>query len=146
MELAVHQPLAAPVPVRRPNPVGTGVLLASAALAAVGVGFGVAGFRARRSYGKLECAQDKPVVGVPLAYQGDWWADRGRRLYWKVRRAGATTAPEIARAIIAADIGNDSPCLAQFPPHSQTHERNITLWNGMLEHVQQEMASERASA
>lgn len=145
MELAVHPPFPGPQPMRASNPLGLGVVLATTAMAALGVGFGIAGFRSRRNYGRLRCAEDQPVVGVPLDYEGDWWADRGRRLYWKARRGGLTTAPEIARRIIASDIGDGSPCLRQFPPHSQTLERNLALWQHLIERVQTEMAAERAS-
>jgi len=118
-------------------------------LAAVGVGFGAAAIFTRRHHGRLICAHDLPIVGVRMDYpdsEGQWWKERGTRLYWKARRAGATTSDDIARRIIAAELGDDSHCLAQFPPHEGTHEQNVNVWNGLVGHVQDEMAAERAAA
>ncbi len=124
-------------------------MLTAFALAGVGIGFGVAGHRKVRSHGKLLCesletedGQIVPLVGVRTDYDGDWWEQRGRRLYWKARRQGAQTAAQIAQGIVAADVGSDSICMAQFPPHAGTHERNQGFWNSLVEHVQREMGTE----
>ncbi len=112
--------------------------------------FGVSALRHRRGHGRLRCADDYGTpgsvhVGVALDYDGDWWDERGQRLYWGARRSGETTAPGITRKIIAEEVGADSTCMSQFPPHSNTIEANSGLWNHLISRVQQEMANERAA-
>lgn len=119
------------------------MILGAIVLTGLGVGAATAAVVKRRSYGRLRCAEDAPIVGVPLDYHGDWWADRGRRLYWRVRRSGGTTGPGIARGIIGADIGDDPRCMAQFPPHADTHPRNVEFWRHLLDAVYHEMNTER---
>lgn len=152
MQLEVHPPFPGALPPGQPGlaprRVGIATILGSLALAAVGIGFGAAGLFTRRHHGRLICAGDEPIVGVRLDYpdsEGQWWRERGRRLYWKARRAGANTADDIARRIIAAELGEDSHCLAQFPPHDGTYQQNVNVWNGMRGHVVEEMAAERAN-
>jgi hypothetical protein len=92
----------------------------------------------------MEGGWDEPLVGVGLSYEGDWWADRGEHLYWAARRQGATTAQTIGEAIIAADLGKESSCLTQFPPHIGTLPQNLELWRNLLQLVQLQMDKERA--
>ena len=165
MQLEVHPPFPGPVAPGQPGiapKAGIATILGTLTLAAVGIGFGAAAVATRRGHGRLVCVctepGDKgvcadpahiPVLGVPSSYHGDadhWWDERGRRLYWKARRTGASTATGITGEIIAAEIGRDSPCMAQFPPHEGTREENSGLWDNLVRHVQGEMAAERAAS
>jgi hypothetical protein len=153
-QLEVAPPFRGPVPVSTQRGLGTFEAITSFALAGLGIGFGIAAFRRMRKIGKIQCAPEMledagygmPIVGVDVNYEGDWWKDRGERLYWQARRQGATTAEQIGLAIIAADIGSYSECMGQFPPHSNTHPQNVELWQNLMSYVQQQMAEERGLA
>lgn len=132
------------------NPVGVLSALAALALSGLGIAGAVAGRRLRRDYGRLRCADDIPVIGVPNEYNGDYWEERGRRRYYEARAAGAVTEEGIAAAIIGLEL-RDGPdtgllaqCLAEFPPSFATHPRNAQLWDGLLAAVRREMDRERA--
>jgi len=151
-QVEVAPPFAGPVTVQAPRRgLGTVGILVSCGLAGLGLGFGVAAYRRMRRLGKLYCALElldgetygMPVVGVNLGYEGDWWKDRGERLYWQARNEGATTAEGIGTRMIAADIGASSACMEQFPPHANTHPQNVELWDNLMTHVQSQMAKER---
>lgn len=142
-QIELFPSFAGPIPVevtRQRNPVGLGMLALSLALAGAGLGLGVAAYRLRRDYGRLVC--DDATVGVPLSFEGDWWALRGRRLYWDARRSGARMPSEIGMAILTAEISASSPCLSQFPPHADSLPRNALFWSRLLEHVRREMAAD----
>lgn len=149
MQSQVLPPFQGPVPGRTPNPLATASTLSAVALASLGIGLGVSGYRKMRNHGRLICSTEEvedghmvPLVGVLSDYEGDWWEQRGRRLYWKARRSGAQAATQIATGIIAADIGADAQCMTQFPTHAGTYERNAGFWHSLIEHVQREMSAE----
>lgn len=151
MQPAVVPPFAGAVrfnPHRSANPIGFLTALAALAMSSLGVTAIVVGRRRQRDYGRLRCASDLPVVGVPLDYHGNYWADRGRQRYYEARAQGAATADEIALKILEADLAVDADpgllaqCLKQFPPHDLTHPRNRQLWEGLVAEVEGEMGRE----
>lgn len=147
MQLEVFPPFPGPLPAGNPdhNPFGVMKLIGALGLAAVGVTLGAAAVYSR-TLGRLSCAGNLPIVGVPLNYERDWWSDRGQRIYWKARRGGATTEDAIALGILRVELGEDSWCMEQFPPHAETYDQNSRLWSGLIEHVREEMAAERSAA
>jgi hypothetical protein len=132
------------VPVR--NPIGIGFMLGAVALSLVGIGGVYMGYRAKHR-GRLICRTDNFTIGVPTSYNGDWWADRGERLYFQARRDGHTSGEQIALAIIRDEISGGpygagesvERCMSQFPPHSETHPGNVTFWQNLMERVLTEM-------
>jgi hypothetical protein len=145
MQLQVHPPFPGPLPAGDPDrrPVTVTTVLGALGLAAVGITLGAVAVRSR-THGRLRCASNLPIVGVPLDYERHWWTDRGQGLYWKARRSGAATADDIALGILARELGEESSCLEQFPPHAGTHQQNVGLWEGLVAHVREEMDAERA--
>lgn len=152
--LEVAPPFRGPVRVETGSGFGMFEAVTTLVLAGLGMGFGLAGLRRLRGLGKIQCAPEMvsdgeyglPIVGVDIGYEGDWWQDRGERLYWRARHRGATTAEQIARTMLAEDIGEYSECMDQFPPHSNTHPQNVELWQNLLAHVQRRMSEERGLA
>jgi hypothetical protein len=129
---------------------GWGIVAAAAALTAVGVGAAWVARRRLLDLGRLTCAEDNGVVGVDVNYYGEYWAQRGRKSYWRARRAGATDAESIALYILRDEVtagsgreANVEACLAQFPPHGETHPRNILFWQNLMDAVRREMAAEQ---
>lgn len=130
-------------PIRNP---GIGLAIGAAALAALGIGAVYMGYRAKH-HGRLICRVDNFTVGVPLDYNGDWWKDRGQRLYFQARRDGYTVGEQIALAIIRDEVKGGpyaagdqlEVCLSQFPPHGETHPGNVAFWQGLMGHVLGEM-------
>lgn len=151
----IMAPFAGPVafnPSRQRNPLPVLTALAFVALAGLGTTAVVVARRRERDWGRLRCAQDIPVVGVTKEWEGDWWAERGRKRYQQARRAGAVTAEQIATKIIDLEISGGktssllSQCKKQFPPHDLTHPRNKELWEGLMDNVRAEMDRERGAA
>lgn len=133
--------------VANPNPwlLGLGTL----ALAGIGIGAAVYGYRLKHR-GRLICRTDNYTIGVPVDYYGDWWEDRGRKLYFQARRDGYTTGENIALAILRSELSKGphaagselEVCMSQFPPHGESHPGNVAFWQGLMEHVLEEMGEE----
>lgn len=161
MPALVSPPFTAPVPVgpRDENPVGVLAVLAAIALSGLGVGAAVAGRRRLKSIGQLQCAYDRPIVGVPLDYHGDWWTQRGRGLYQRAARETAWDQPgtdgvpdwhrpwvdRVAKRMIEIDLidmtdgrAQNQTCLSQFPPDQDTDPRNVIFWENLVAHVENE--------
>lgn len=124
----------------------------SLGLVAVGAGAALLGYRLRE-HGRLICSADNHVIGVPADYDGDWWDDRGRKLYLKARQ-GMTSNEEIALSIIRQEISggrwsvkeNLAGCLSQFPPHGETHPHNVIFWQDLMEIMAEETAADKRSS
>lgn len=143
---AYGRPLSNP----SPNPLPTWAIgVGALALAGVGIAASVYGYRLKHR-GRLICRTDNFTIGVPTDYHGDWWTDRGQKLYFQARRDGYSTGENIALAIIRSEItkgphsagGDAELCLSQFPPHGETHPGNVQFWQGLMQHVLEEMGVE----